>query len=501
MGLLSVFCFACVQFIFEIDAHHLSVPQILSVACKATLLFFIFLDLYLFLLLLHEQAIQDAAVSSPFDHALTKGTAYNLQPQWIHLSLWLLLFLVAVCPFDFFHRSTRRYLFGTIWKVVTSPFSSVNFKDFFIADWLCSLVSVLGDVSYTFCFYGTGSFHDNENHRCAQVNSRYVLWVVSFLPYIWRLLQCLRRYRETGVRRQAWNAAKYSTSLLVTLTSLLDKTYGGTGTYWRALWIVVAIVGTAYSYCWDIVFDWSLWSGMLDRNSSDKWLRPKLSVQNRYVYHGAIGLNLLLRGFWVLTISPAYTEVGIPNDIKLFLVYSLEVFRRAMWSFFRLENEVRWEYLRGCPAACKRILTPVQFCAPMGSPSVPLLCCAPPSCFSLFVSAPKQRRTVPRRQHRTDSSTGRDGRRGGDRQANAEPRAGHSGRAARDAASAEATGQHPTNGRVGRGHQHRQSPPDRAQRQAPVDVRAQPDHAHRRVRARVGRSRGRLHSRHAQRRR
>ena len=41
------------------------------------------------------------------------------------------------------------------------------------------------------------------------------------LPYLWRLMQCLRVYNDTGARPQLFNALKYSTAFPVIILSSL----------------------------------------------------------------------------------------------------------------------------------------------------------------------------------------------------------------------------------------------------------------------------------------
>ena len=325
-------------FILETNHTFLRVPQILSVACKGSLLYFSCLDVYLFLLLLKEQAMRHAA-AHPEDPSLQDAMFMHVEPEWVHGALWLCLLAVVLCPLRIFYYHTRKYLLSTLRNVFTAPLTTVSFRDFFVADWICSLVSVFADLSYTGCFYLTGSFHHNEKTQCADVNTHYILWFVSFIPSWWRFAQSVRRWRDTTSKRHLCNATKYFIGALVTLTSLLDKNWGGPSSAWRSLWICTAVFGTLVAFLWDILIDWGLWSGVLDRTSSDQLLRPKLTLEHRWIYHQAIITNMLLRVVWVLTISPAYTPPWIAPDVKSWILYTLELLRRAQWSFYRLENE------------------------------------------------------------------------------------------------------------------------------------------------------------------
>lgn len=85
-------------------------------------------------------------------------------------------------------RPSRSYLLKTLFNIFVSPFSAVGFKDFFIADQLISLVRVLIDLFYSFCFYSTGDFITNNSAPCAAATSTS-RWLLAPLPSWWRLMQ------------------------------------------------------------------------------------------------------------------------------------------------------------------------------------------------------------------------------------------------------------------------------------------------------------------------
>ncbi len=101
-----------------------------------------------------------------------------------------------------------------------APFSgAVMFHHFFIADFVTSLVRALQDTAYSLCFYFTGEFIAADalptSPHCETSMFAYVL---ALLPYYWRLMQCVRRYRDDPARQgaQLWNAAKYGAAMLGT---------------------------------------------------------------------------------------------------------------------------------------------------------------------------------------------------------------------------------------------------------------------------------------------
>ena len=50
-------------------------------------------------------------------------------------------------------------------------------------------------------------------------------WVIAFLPFVWRMLQCFRRHRDTNDVAHLLNAAKYASALLTTFVNLLATSY------------------------------------------------------------------------------------------------------------------------------------------------------------------------------------------------------------------------------------------------------------------------------------
>jgi hypothetical protein len=62
----------------------------------------------------------------------------------------------------------------------------------------------------------------------------------------------------------------------------------------------------------------------------------------RSYYYCAIGLDIVLRFMWVLTLVPPQSgaSFAIPQYLSA-VTMSLELMRRTMWGFFRLENEHR----------------------------------------------------------------------------------------------------------------------------------------------------------------
>ena len=97
-----------------------------------------------------------------------------------------------------------------------------------------------------------------------------------------------------------------------------------------------------YSFYWDVAKDWdlSLFSTSRNRNNPEHpWgLRPHLFFHTKEMYYTVILLDLLLRCTWSFKLSPHLDHF---NDLEggIFAMEFLEVARRWLWIFLRVETE------------------------------------------------------------------------------------------------------------------------------------------------------------------
>jgi len=156
-----------------------------------------------------------------------------------------------------------------------------------------------------------------------------------------RSLQCLRRYYDSGKRHPNLpNAFKYSLSMLVTLTGIfnpsLKQRSGTVVTPFQYFYLTVAGISTIYSWLWDVFQDWNLFD-----STQPGFIRKRRILSNTYYYYLAIIMDLVFRIFWTWTLIPngRQTDLSIINLYIAPFSAMAEIFRRTMWSFFRLENE------------------------------------------------------------------------------------------------------------------------------------------------------------------
>jgi len=133
---------------------------------------------------------------------------------WYAFALVAYTFKCLVTPWRI-----RKGLWVTVKSVVTAPYTESTFFGTYVADVFTSMVKVLHDWAWTFCYLLSGDFLETKHHffkhpdRHWQASVAYVnvlIPLLCLLPTWFRLMQCLRRYHDTGSR---WpnlaNAFKY----------------------------------------------------------------------------------------------------------------------------------------------------------------------------------------------------------------------------------------------------------------------------------------------------
>jgi hypothetical protein len=139
------------------------------------------------------------------------------------------------------------------------------------------------------------------------------------------------------------NSAKYAMSQTVTLFGAFHPLYlmhqhnqiSSTNLF-QLFWMALFVSSSLYSFWWDVYMDWGL------GDFKHGFLATPLMYPHKYYYYCVIFLDIVLRFMWVLTLVPP--QSGAKFEIPQYLTavsLSLELMRRTMWGFFRLENEHR----------------------------------------------------------------------------------------------------------------------------------------------------------------
>ena len=316
--------------IFEIDPrHHLTYQRVLEIGTSLFVIWF--LSFIGFILASYFD-------SRPF-----------IQP----FILVVLLVLFLINPLPIFYRQARFWLLKKLRRVFAAPFYPVVFGDFWLGDQLTSLELIFFDVSSFLCFYVSDrawwstdltSPASRQGVFCDGWSSIFLQTFLLILPSWFRFAQCVRRYRDTKhASPHLINAGKYATGFLVAIANGLRRAtiaeYDGRAykNPFLYIWIVASIVGSTYKLIWDIKMDW----GFFHKNAgSNKYLREQLVYSSKIYYYGAIVEDIIFRYIWTINIFIYFHEQSVEYSGLIGFCFGIvEIFRRFIWNFFRLENE------------------------------------------------------------------------------------------------------------------------------------------------------------------
>ncbi|KAK2413033.1 phosphate transporter PHO1 protein [Trifolium repens] len=211
---------------------------------------------------------------------------YQSFTELVPLGLVIVVLVITFCPFNIIYKSSRFFLIKCAFHSICAPLYKVHFPDNFLADQLTS--------------------------------------------------QCLRRLllEERNIMH-GLNGLKYiSTIVALTMRTISDQFFEG-NMVWTILAASSSAIATIANTYWDIVIDW----GLLRRDSRNPWLRDKLSVPYKCVYFVAMVLNVLLRLAWMQSVLGIRETPFLHKTAMTAFVACLEILRRGIWNFFRMENE------------------------------------------------------------------------------------------------------------------------------------------------------------------
>ncbi|XP_006482049.2 phosphate transporter PHO1 homolog 7-like isoform X2 [Citrus sinensis] len=261
-----------------------------------------------------------------------KTKEYEALTELLPLGLVLLVIIVLICPFNIIYRSSRFFFLASLFHCICAPLYKVALQDFFLADQLTSQVQAIRSLEFYICYYGWGDYKQRQNTCKSSGVYNTFYFIVAVIPYWSRFLQCLRRLCEEKDPMQGYNGLKYLATIIAITTRTAYSLYMGFS--WKIISGIFSAIATIYGTYWDLVVDW----GLLQRQSKNRWLRDKLLIPSKSVYFAAIVLNVLLRFAWLQTVLNIQFSF-LHRQTLITIVASLEIIRRGIWNFFRLENE------------------------------------------------------------------------------------------------------------------------------------------------------------------
>nr|GEZ15226.1 phosphate transporter PHO1 homolog 10 isoform X1 [Tanacetum cinerariifolium] len=259
------------------------------------------------------------------------NSVYTNYIELIPLGLLISILAIFFCPFNILYKSSRFFLIRTLFRCICAPLYKVQLADFFFADQLCSQIQAIRCLEFYICYYGLALYQKEQKcHTLDLYNVFYI--IVAVIPYWLRFLQCVRRFFEENDGIQLLNASRYFLTIIAVVVRTAFELK--MDTTWKVLALVGSVAAICFNLYWDVVMDW----GLLQRNSKNRFLRDKLSVSRRSVYFVVMVLDVILRLAW-LQLVLKFNIRALKGTAISSLFSCLEIFRRGVWMFFRLENE------------------------------------------------------------------------------------------------------------------------------------------------------------------
>ncbi|KAF4621096.1 hypothetical protein D9613_000446 [Agrocybe pediades] len=311
----------------------------------------------------------------------------------------VIIVIILLCPYRIlFHHEREKFTLAIRRCVFPAPSGPIYFSDVIFADIGTSFAKVFGELLLSLCMLKPGNSILNP-----PVEDSWMRWV---FPIVIRQFPIPPALQAMLHRRPLMNALKYATSFPVIFLSAAqrmvvkdivnDKGKKMVGQPWHGehplfrLWLLAAAINSLYSFWWDITNDWGLdllrfspekverqpprplllsrlhsTTPLINRQSIDSLsseeksqaapvdhplthryrqscfgLRPVL-LYPRAIYPVLIFVNLLLRMSWSIKLS-TYVHSSEGGSVAFFWLQVLELFRRWLWVFLRVE----WEAIK-----------------------------------------------------------------------------------------------------------------------------------------------------------
>ncbi|CRG89814.1 Xenotropic and polytropic retrovirus receptor 1 homolog [Talaromyces islandicus] len=269
------------------------------------------------------------------------------------------IFLLLVLVLFPFHRQSsngRSRFLASLRRISVGGLAEAQdgkFGDILLADALTSYAKVLGEIYINYClfFSRTVSSTGKADRKCG---APFIVPLIIAIPYAIRFRQCMIEFGRVRRAGDGWggqhlaNAIKYSTAFPVIIFTTLERNYSSTSSHILSetavsrLWALFSFINSSYSFYWDVTKDWDLTlltkENRVRRHDHPFGLRRVRTFLRKELYYGVIAIDLILRFTWLSRMSSRLDRV---NNVEsgIFLLMFLEIARRWMWVFFRIETE------------------------------------------------------------------------------------------------------------------------------------------------------------------
>ena len=299
---------------FNFDSHYSDVISI----CKRAAFFTMIVAVMLLCYMIERTKI-------PILYDLVSFIPLEFTP----LISYIIALIYIFTPYKKFNYLGRIYLGKLFVETMASITTTSELRHTWLGDQMTSLVGPFRDIEYTVCYY-THYYNTFEEKKRLCSSRRPIVILIGIYPYFIRFMQVIKTMWEKKIIfPDILNAIKYILSMLVAVSSY----YSTTIEIFGKTYILIAFFSSCWSYCWDMKMDY----GLIQNGSVNPFLRNDLFYKKRWVYYTAMVLNAMGRFAWVLTISPDVVYRFIRPEFFLMVIYMVEMCRRGMWNFFRIE--------------------------------------------------------------------------------------------------------------------------------------------------------------------
>lgn len=300
-------------------------------------------------------------------------------PPLVWPLVWLALVVIVLCnPIPNLRGRSRWWLIKSIARLGISGLWGVEFTDFWLGDQFCSLAYSLSNFYFVGCFYSRYFPHVPSYTNVSSLQQNISMAVVprflpssqmfslvprdevlssaydpavrdawttcgaeshwgsyfalAMIPFLVRFVQSVRRYRDSKLPTHLINAGKYGMGMVYYLCYYLWRRDGATdGGASFILWCLSAVIYALYGCAWDFAMDWSI----CKPRAKYPLLRRELVYTSQIpLYYVALVTNFFIRFLWVFYI-PSWSYF----TVRTFVCGLMEMVRRVVWNFYRLENE------------------------------------------------------------------------------------------------------------------------------------------------------------------
>lgn len=291
--------------------------------------------------------------------------------EWIPFAYLLFIIIALIIPTEQLSSRGRSRFLTTLRRISIGGLATDHdgrFGDILLADVLTSYAKPMADLYVVLCLLINGKGALGQPDRSCggrlvvpfliaapfmyAIPRALVTTTLTCVSYRIRLRQCLiealraRAQGKTGFQHLA-NALKYATAFPgIIFSTMKRETHPSRMWVSEAglsqLWVFAILLNSFYSFYWDVAKDWdlSLFSSAKERNAPGQpWgLRRQRVFHPATVYYAAILIDLVLRCTWSLKLSVHLYHFG-EYEGGIFIIEILEILRRWMWVFLRVETE------------------------------------------------------------------------------------------------------------------------------------------------------------------